>query len=259
MLAAGLAASFVLVARGHSHNDYWRPAPLQDALAAGFGSVEADVFLVEGRLLVAHERATLKPERTLRGMYLAPLAARIREQGGWVYSGHEQTFWVLVDIKADGEAAYARLKGELNEFPELAWNPARPAIRFVVSGDRPVSALVNDKGAFAGLDGRWADRSKGFSAGLMPWISEAWGSHFSWRGSGEFAEGQKLAEMVSTVQGQGRKIRFWGSPDGQPSWLVQWKAGVDLINTDRPAALRKYILGLGEQLAANGQALGAGR
>ncbi|MDO5577318.1 MAG: hypothetical protein Q4F84_09575, partial [Fibrobacter sp.] len=37
---------------GHSHNDYWRSRPLQDALDNGFCSVEADVFLRKGEFLV---------------------------------------------------------------------------------------------------------------------------------------------------------------------------------------------------------------
>ena len=39
----------------HAHNDYLHKRPLLDALAQGFCSVEADIFLVDGALLVAHE------------------------------------------------------------------------------------------------------------------------------------------------------------------------------------------------------------
>src|SRR5690349_20625285 len=37
----------------HAHNDYEHPHPLFDALAQGFCSVEADIHLVNGHLLVA--------------------------------------------------------------------------------------------------------------------------------------------------------------------------------------------------------------
>ena len=55
-LAAGAAPAVVPLERAHSHNDYSRPRPLLDALDAGFCSVEADIFLVDGELLVAHPR-----------------------------------------------------------------------------------------------------------------------------------------------------------------------------------------------------------
>ena len=42
--------------QAHSHNDYEHQRPLLDALDCGFCSVEADIYLVEGKLLVAHDR-----------------------------------------------------------------------------------------------------------------------------------------------------------------------------------------------------------
>jgi hypothetical protein len=56
--------------RAHSHNDYEHARPLLDALDHGFGSVEADVWLVNGALLVAHDLKDAKPEHTLQKLYL---------------------------------------------------------------------------------------------------------------------------------------------------------------------------------------------
>ena len=47
----------------HAHNDYLHERPLFEALDLGFNSVEADIFLVDGQLLVGHSRDQLKPER----------------------------------------------------------------------------------------------------------------------------------------------------------------------------------------------------
>jgi len=60
----------------HAHNDYEHARPLLDALDRGFCSVEADVWLVDGQLLVAHDRGKAKPGRTLQALYLDPLRAR---------------------------------------------------------------------------------------------------------------------------------------------------------------------------------------
>src|SRR5688500_18169484 len=51
----------------HSHNDYEHKRPLLDALANGFTSVEADIYLVEGLLLVAHDRKDVDRRKTLEG------------------------------------------------------------------------------------------------------------------------------------------------------------------------------------------------
>ena len=51
----------------------------------GFCSVEADIFLVDGKLLVGHTRRSLKPERTLQATFLEPLKQRVVQNGGRVY------------------------------------------------------------------------------------------------------------------------------------------------------------------------------
>ncbi|MEI6356987.1 MAG: hypothetical protein WCP53_07785, partial [Verrucomicrobiota bacterium] len=73
--------------RAHAHNDYAHQRPLLDALDNGFCSVEADIYLVDGQLLVAHDRKDLKPGRTLQALYLDPLRERVRANGGHVHPG----------------------------------------------------------------------------------------------------------------------------------------------------------------------------
>src|SRR5437773_7233099 len=79
----------------HAHNDYEHKRPLLDALAHGFCSVEADVFLSDGALLVGHERKDLRPGRTLEKLYLDPLAQRAKANGGRVYRGGPTVFLLV--------------------------------------------------------------------------------------------------------------------------------------------------------------------
>ena len=76
LAGAASAAEPVLLPRAHAHNDYEHARPLAEALERGFGSVEADVWLVDGALLVAHDRKDVKPARTLAALYLEPLRER---------------------------------------------------------------------------------------------------------------------------------------------------------------------------------------
>ncbi len=232
----------MVVRGGHSHNDYNRSRPLLDALDAGMVSVEADVFLVGGRLLVAHDLKDVKPERNLRDMYLKPLADRVANSGGGAYPGYSGTFWVLIDIKTNGAACYEQFKKELSEFYVL--NSPKTKVRFVISGDRPVDAILADRGSYAGLDGRPADldREPSIDPVTMPWVSDAWLSNFKWLGSGEFSveNTAKLNALAKRVHDQGRLLRFWGTPDLPAIWSVQKSAGVDLFNADDLLKLRKW-------------------
>src|SRR5262249_40555226 len=94
--------------QAHAHNDYEHKRPLLDALDNGFCSVEADVFLVDGELLVGHTRKDLRPGRTLEKLYLDPLRQRARANGGRVYRDGP-TVYLLVDVKREARPTYAAL------------------------------------------------------------------------------------------------------------------------------------------------------
>src|SRR5262245_38461023 len=71
--AADSSAPGSPLVRAHAHNDYEHQRPLLDALDQGFCSVEADVWLVDGQLRVAHDLKDAQPERKLQKLDLDPL------------------------------------------------------------------------------------------------------------------------------------------------------------------------------------------
>jgi glycerophosphoryl diester phosphodiesterase len=103
--------------------------------------------------------------------------------------------------------------------------------------------LASAKDRLAAIDGRLPDLDTNPSRHLVPWISDNWSSHFKWRGEGAMPPGErdKLERIVNRAHAQGRMVRFWGAPDREPIWREQIDAGVDLINTDRLEALRKFL------------------
>jgi glycerophosphoryl diester phosphodiesterase len=233
--------------RAHAHNDYEHARPLWDALDHGFCSVEADVHLVDGRLLVAHDRGQVRPERTLEALYLEPLNERVRANGGRVFRGGP-TFWLLIDFKADGQATWQVLEPLLERYRHLltAFETDAThtnAVAVVISGNAPREALLAPGKRLAALDGRVPDLDASPTRHRVPWISASWSSQFQWRGEGTqpASEATRLRELVARAQAQGRQVRFWGTPDVEVVWQVQWRAGVDWINTDRLAALAAFL------------------
>ena len=71
----------------HAHNDYLHPRPLQDALAQGFVSVEADILLSDDHLYVGHNKEDLvtKPLLDLEKVYLQPLFERYLDNSKSIY------------------------------------------------------------------------------------------------------------------------------------------------------------------------------
>ncbi len=234
----------------HGHNDYLQPVPLTKALELGFGSVEADVFLVDGELRVGHERWQLRPGHTLRSLYLEPLRRHLDANGGKVHAGEGRPFVLLVDIKAEPSRVWPVLQQELAAFAPMLtrWNGATVqagAVTVVLSGARPWREVAAAAERHCALDGRLRDLDAipPTDAALVPWISDAWTNVSDWRGSDELmpAECERIAALVARAHAQGRELRFWGVPDRPEAWRALRELGVDRISTDRPADAAKFV------------------
>ncbi|MCP5520303.1 MAG: hypothetical protein H7A46_01990 [Verrucomicrobiales bacterium] len=236
------------LATAHAHNDYEHARPLLDALDQGFCSVEADIYLVDGKLLVAHDRGKVKPERTLEALYLDPLQERVHRNGGRVYPNGPDCF-LLIDFKSDAASTWPVLKETLSHYADMLTEFSDQGIRtnavtVVLSGNSPRALVAAEPTRLAGIDGRLPDLSANPPATLVPWISESWSSQFQWRGNGPLSESdrEKLERIVRQAHAQGRKVRFWATPDFPGAWEILRDAKVDLINTDRLADLRRFLL-----------------
>ena len=234
--------------RAHAHNDYYHTRPLLDALDHGFCGVEADIFFLQGKLLVGHSILELDERRTLEAAYLEPLKARIEANGGQVYK-QPAKFMLLIDIKQDGPATYAELDRVLAKYRDLLcyvedgeYHPG--AIQIVLSGARPRREIKASNPRYAGIDGRTSDLDSDDPAHLTPLISDSWSSQFQWNGTGEMpaAERDKLRQMVTKAHDKGRRIRFWATPETPAMWHELLDAEVDHINTDKLDKLQAFLI-----------------
>jgi hypothetical protein len=231
----------------HAHNDYLHARPLLDALDHGFGSVEADIHLVGGRLLVAHDPEQTQPDKTLEALYLDPLKARAEKNKGKVHPDGGE-FFLLIDIKTAAEPTYSVLKETLKRYEsiltEFGPGKAQPrAVTVIISGNRPIGTMSNETVRLAGVDGRLPDLEANASPTLFPWISDNWVKNFQWRGEGPLSaeNKEKLAALVRQSHKQGHKLRLWGTPDTAAAWRELQSAGVDFINTDDLDGLQKFL------------------
>ena len=222
-----------------SHNDYWRPKPLLDALSFRFNCVEADLWLIDGELYVSHDRPQPDPSITFEHLYLKPLVDRIRANGGKVYPGSDRPFYLMVDCKTDGEPMYEVLKKQMGPYKDLFCSVdngtyKEGAILFFLSGNRPLKSLPKEKSRFAFLDGWFKDMGKGIPASLVPVVSENYKAFFTWDGSGEMPADQlkKMRGIIEEVHKEGKLFRWWGAPDTETFKRLFIKEGVDLVGAD---------------------------
>lgn len=232
-----------------SHNDEMRENPLTDALNYGFNCVEADAHLIDGKLYVTHDYPEDTSKlKTLEELYLQPLFKRVKDNGGTVYPYSVQPFYLMVDIKENGDEFYAVLKPVLESNKEMFCSVENgkykegPILLFF-SGNRPMQSLPVEISRFAFLDGKFGDLNKGISYTLMPVVSDEFAAYFQWNGNGVMPENelQQLRVRVKQAHAEGKKIRFWGGPDTKDYQLMQLEEGVDMIGTDDLAALHQLV------------------
>jgi hypothetical protein len=184
----------------HSHNDYYQPRPLLDALVSGMGSIEADIFYVEipftdpegeeramRQLHVAHDWEEIegnvvgfaRSKGTLEGLYLDPLW-QIYQATGTVYP--QGTLLLHADMKTATEETWRVLENTLRNYPglittfDVASNEVTQGPVTVYTNAEPDEGVLEEYGTIhSTADGRFGDI---FDPSV--WESEAYTSR-SWR------------------------------------------------------------------------------
>jgi glycerophosphoryl diester phosphodiesterase len=229
----------------HSHNDYEQRRPLLDALALGYRSVEADIWLRDGELRVSHRGVSFAG--TLRELYLDPLQARVDRLGSVLGDGEPFLLWI--DLKSGEPELVLELRRLLDRYPMLTrmdgGKMKRGAVTVILTGDE------NGKLAYsAGAGAHYACRDSNELSldekrdPLHLWYALNWTDWFSWDGEGRIpsVERNRLRALVDAVHRQGRKLRLYRLPEAEGVWSEALDAGVDLLSTDELQRLERFLV-----------------
>ncbi|MFK7924240.1 MAG: endonuclease/exonuclease/phosphatase family protein [Bacteroidia bacterium] len=230
--------------QAHAHNDYEHTRPLLDALSQGFNSVEADVWWWNDKLIVKHNQpAANAATPDLRTLYLEPLAQIAAQNYGRIYPQSDEPFWLMIDLKNEGDQSYRALSLLLQEYHWMLEGD-NPALRIFLSGNRPIDLASIDLNRIMGIDGRPEDLGRDYSTDFMPVISQRYGKLVNWGGRGEIPakEREKLQMLVDQAHAEGKRVRLWASPETEIAWKTLLDIGVDMINTDDLEGLRRFML-----------------
>jgi hypothetical protein len=142
----------------HAHNDYEKPLPLFNALNSRVFSIEADVFLRNGDLLVAHSSDQLLNAKSINELYIQPLVSLFKKHKGQVSEDTGYTAALMIDIKQGGEEAIKELCRMLEPYRSAFDRNRNPhAMQIIISGDRGNMRNWTSFPAYIFFDGRPAD------------------------------------------------------------------------------------------------------
>ena len=226
----------------HSHNDYTRTAPFWEAYSQHCRSIEADVFLHEGELLVGHEVEDLKPENSFLRMYVDPIVRTFRSNGGKMWAGSDDRLMLLVELKSATEPTLSEVVKLLEQFPDVFC--AADGVQIAITGNTPSKDHFQDYPVWVGFDGDIRETYTWAQLERVALVSNSFRMFAKkWNGKGRMidSELEAVTAAIEKVHSWGKPIRFWEAPEGTSAYFTFWKLGVDIINTDKPAVASLFF------------------
>ncbi len=227
------------IADAHSHNDYKNSIPFYRAYNDGFGSIEADVYAINGRLLVAHDEEEVTPQRSLKILYTDPLVEKLKQDTA-------RRLRLLIEIKKDYTVTLPLVIEELKplaQYLSYSGHPGRLSI--VMTGKVPPPEVMTNYPDWMMFDLDHLDSTVYTKKQLakVALVSLQFSLYSKWDGLSpiEKADVQRLKRIIDTVHALHKKIRFWDAPDVPACWVQLMKLHVDVIGTDHLDELAAFL------------------
>lgn len=220
----------------HSHNDYKQVVPFWYAYSSNAKSIEVDLVIQDDSLYISHGDDVIDQRRTIETLYLQPLKQAIDLSIGTTDQIH-----FLVDMKSDAQKSLDLLLPMLKKYESTI---EKSGVTFVISGNRtPIESYV-DLPSYIQMDYQSLDPVNNEKAwDKVSMISLAFKPYSSWDGNGAIPQEdqKKIKAVVDAAHQMGKPFRFWGTPDTENAWQQLWALGVDVINTDQPDVVNRYL------------------
>jgi alkaline phosphatase len=222
----------------HSHNDYETAEPLLNAIRNRAYSLEADVYLVNDTLKVAHDKKDLTKASSLFTLYIQPIVNLFRTHNGRISDDAAYMPVFMIDIKENGDAVLTKLVSMLTTHASVFDRKMNPgAIQIVISGDRGDRLKWTTWPSFILFDGRIGEQYDKPLLERVAFISDSYFNYARHTDSTDYLIKQ-LAEKSHQME---KLLRLWAIPDNPSSWSHLRKLGVDIINTDNVSECRRYF------------------
>lgn len=238
--------SVYTTSNAHSHNDYEKEFPFRGAWEEGFGSVEADVFLVDDRIVVAHDTSQLKRNWSFDSLYLQPLVKCIADNKGSVYRDKQRPLQLLIDLKTPADPLLDKLVRQVEQYPSLINNRS---LKIVITGSRPAPELYSGYPSWVYFDGELKATYTEAQLQRIEMLSDNFAAYSNWNGLGKIPakEMASIQAAIEKAHALHKKVRFWNAPDILNSWYNFMSLGVDYINTDKIKPLGQFLTQLADR------------
>lgn len=228
------------VSNAHAHNDYIHPVPFWTAYNAGFGSIEADVFLRNNQLYVAHDTAHIASSRTLQSLYFNPLKSAIQTNNGQIFKDSLKHLLLLIDLKTTAESTLEKVIQILQAYEEIT---TCTTLKIVITGNQPHVSKLNFYPDYIYFDGNLKNNYTVEELEKVALFSDNFSNYTKWTGKGILPaqDKMKIDSAVTKAHLLSKPIRFWAAPDAKKAWHQLMHLQVDYINTDKISGVSSFL------------------
>ncbi len=224
-----------------SHNDYAQTSPFTNAYLNRVGYIEADIYLRNDSLFIAHEPNEIDPYKTLQNSYLDSLSEKIELNGGTVYPETSKNLVLIIDIKTNGELTIPVLIKVLISYPKLITNGNN--LKIVMSGSMSLPATWDSYPDYIWFDGRPTVAYDTNALKRIALVSTNFKNYSNWDGTDSIPnqDDEKIVTLVDRVHAVKKPLRFWATPDTENTWAYLRKRQVDILGTDKVNELCNWL------------------
>lgn len=244
LAAAAVTARAERPIRIHSHNDYARCVPFYEAYSQQVASIEVDLFLHDGLLLVGHDEEDLTPDRTFEKLYVEPLVELYARNGGRPWRDSDEELQLMIELKSETDPTLRAVTGVLDRWPEVFDTRRNPhAVRIAVTGRVPAPEDFDRYAPYVRFDGEWDADYTPAQLERVALISANFRAFSQWNGKGSILPGElaRLQQVIDRAHAWGKPVRFWNAPEGTTSYYTFYDLGIDYFNTDRPETCAAFF------------------
>lgn len=216
----------------HSHNDYNQKVPFWEAYAHGAKSIEADLYIRNGKeIVVCHDRAAVAKAPLFEELYLCQLAK---------VESPSLSISLMLDFKIPSDSLALPLMELLKRYQDVIKNKK---VTFTISGARPPKEMWKSYPEYVLFDGRPSETYTTEEIKKISFISDDLQRYTSWNGKGMIpsVELENIKKVIEHAQALGKPFRFWNTGDAPNTWLILNKLGVGVINTDHLASCAAFF------------------
>ncbi len=215
------------VASMHSHNDYSRPEAFYQAFNAGASAIEADIYLHDGVLMIAHDTTKVGQYPSLNEMYLQPVLKAMRTD--------PRPLSLVIDLKGSYAPILAELMKELKPLQPYIKNGDNKPLSIIITGNRPPPSGYRNYLAYLTFDDDLQLPHTPAQWARVAQVSLNFENYSKWRGEGTLPliDERVLRSVINAVHASGKRIRFWAAPDNPAGWRKLMELHADILSTDK--------------------------